>query len=71
MLCSLSALPILSSLDIVIHDMDAVFDESICQIIAETVPMLVRFCIRFQNSTGLPANDVDDRLAPSKMIFND
>ena len=69
---SLSALPMLVSLDIVIHDSDAGFDHSICQIIAETVPILVHFSVRFRNSTGLPRDDdQDDRLATLKTTFND
>lgn len=69
---SLSSLPMLASLDIVIHDADTAFDHTICQIIAETVPMLVHFSIRFRNSTGLPHDDDGDvRLATVRAAFND
>ena len=51
---SLSALPMLNSLQIVLNDMEMGLDEHSCQIIAETVPMLVHFGICFRNQRGRP-----------------
>ena len=53
-LCSLSALPMLISLHIVLNDMKTGLDETSCQIIAETVPMFVHFGICFRRQNGLP-----------------
>jgi len=48
---SLSALPMLTSLHITLHDIDTGFDDINCQIIAETVPMFVHFGICFRRSS--------------------
>ena len=57
---SLSALPMLTSLQIVLNDMRIDLDEHTCQIIAETVPMLVHFGICFRNQTGKSNPDYVD-----------
>ena len=68
-LSSFSALPMLVSLDIVIHDSDTGLDQSSCQMIAQTVAMLVHFSIRFRKSTEVPCNDVDDRVPILEKVF--
>ncbi|CAF1028777.1 unnamed protein product [Adineta steineri] len=62
---SLSSLPKLISLQIVINDMDTILDENSCQIIAETAPMFVHFglCFRRQNAPPSP----DDLNRPAEM----
>ncbi|CAF2741016.1 unnamed protein product [Rotaria sp. Silwood2] len=57
---SLSALPMLTSLHIVINDMNTGLDDISCQIIAETVPMFVHFGIRFRRDSGMPPRDSVD-----------
>jgi hypothetical protein len=57
---SLSALPMLTSLHIVINDMNTGLDDISCQIIAETVPMFVHFGIYFRRDSGMPAHDSVD-----------
>lgn len=54
---SLSALPMLTSLDIVLNDINTGLDQSSCQIIAEIVPMLVHFGIFFRRRNGLSHPD--------------
>jgi len=51
---SLSVLPMLTSLHIVINDMNTGLDDTSCQIIAETVPMFVHFGICFRRDSGMP-----------------
>ena len=51
---SLSALPMLTSLHIVINDMNTGLDDISCQIIAETVPIFVHFGICFRRDSGMP-----------------
>ena len=68
---SLSSLSKLISFDIVIHDADTGLDQSICQIIAQTVPMLIHFSIRFRHSTGLPHSYVDHHVTTLKKTFSD
>ena len=48
---SLSALPMLTSLHIILDDINTGIDDINCQIIAETVPMLVHFGIYFRRSS--------------------
>ena len=57
-LSSLTSLSMLVSYDIVIHKRDVAFDQSICQIIAQTVPILsiVDCSIRFRKSIGVARN---------------
>jgi hypothetical protein len=50
---SLSALPMLTSLHIVLNDMTTGLDDISCQIIAETVPMFVHFGICFRSQSGM------------------
>ena len=50
---SLSTLPMLTSLHIILHDVDTGLDSTACQIIAETVPMLAHFAISFRQQRGL------------------
>ena len=69
-LSSISPLPMVVSLDIVIHDSDTGLDQSNCQIIAQTGPMLVHFSIRFPKSTEVPYNDVDDRVTILEKVFH-
>ncbi|CAF4191651.1 unnamed protein product [Rotaria magnacalcarata] len=57
---SLSALPMLTSLHIVINDMNTGLDDISCQIIAETVPMFVNFGICFRRDSGMPPCDSVD-----------
>ncbi|CAF4846538.1 unnamed protein product, partial [Rotaria sp. Silwood2] len=54
---SLSALPMLTSLHIVINDMNTGLDDISCQIITETVPMFVHFGIHFRRDSGMPPRD--------------
>jgi hypothetical protein len=54
---SLSTLPMLTSLHIVINDMNTGLDDISCQIIAETVPIFVHFGIYLRNKHGLPEPD--------------
>ena len=51
---SLSALPMLTSLHIVLKDMETGLDEQSCEIIAEMVPMFVHFGICFRAQRGRP-----------------
>ena len=51
---SLSSLPMLTSLHIVFENINTGLDELSCQIIAETVPMLVHFGIYFRSKSGRP-----------------
>ncbi len=57
---SLSALPMLTSLHIVFENINTGLDELSCQIIAETVPMLVHFGIYFRSKSGIPTSDDED-----------
>jgi hypothetical protein len=52
---SLSALPMLTSLYIVLNDMETGLDENSCQIIAETASIFVDFRICFRRQDGLPS----------------
>ena len=54
---SLSTLPMLTSLHIILHDMDTGLDSTACQTIAETVPMLAHFGISFRQQRGLSRPD--------------
>ncbi|CAM4774372.1 unnamed protein product [Rotaria magnacalcarata] len=54
---SLSTLSMLTSLHIVINDMDTGLDDISCQIIAETVPIFVHFGIYLRSKHGLPEPD--------------
>ncbi|CAF4502227.1 unnamed protein product [Rotaria sp. Silwood2] len=54
---SLSALPMLTSLHIIINDMNTGLDDISCQIITETVPMFVHFGIHFRRDSGMPPCD--------------
>jgi hypothetical protein len=54
---SISALPMLISLHIVLDHMNTGLDETSCQIIAETSPMFVHFAICFRRQNGLPSPD--------------
>ncbi|CAF4541427.1 unnamed protein product [Rotaria socialis] len=54
---SLSTLSMLTSLHIVINDMNTGLDDISCQIIAETVPIFVHFGIYFRREHGLPEPD--------------
>ena len=56
-LLSLSTLPMLTSLHIILHDMDTGLDSTACQIIAETAPMLAHFGISFRQQRGLSLRD--------------
>ncbi len=70
---SLSALPMLNSLHIVFDDINTVLDELSCQIIAETVPMLVHFGIYFRSQSGIPISDDDYQnveFDPAEFGFN-
>ena len=57
---SLSALPMLTSLHIIFDDITTGLDEFSCQIIAETVPMLVHFGVYFRSQSGLTLASDDD-----------
>ncbi|CAF3904330.1 unnamed protein product [Rotaria sordida] len=57
---SLSALPMLTSLHIVMNDMNTGLDDISCQIIAETVPIFVHFGICFRRKSGIPKPDSID-----------
>ncbi|CAF5018562.1 unnamed protein product [Rotaria sp. Silwood1] len=57
---SLSALPMLTSLHIIMKDMNTGLDDISCQIIAETVPISVHFGICFRRSSGMPKPDSID-----------
>jgi hypothetical protein len=59
---SLSTLPNLTSLSIILQDMDIDFDQSTCQNIAETVTNLVHFGIHFRHQHPLIAPDDSDYL---------
>ena len=70
---SLSALPMLTSLHIAFDDITTGLDELSCQIIAETVPMLVHFGIYFRSQSGIPTSDDDEDdadLSLLKSLFN-
>lgn len=55
---SLSTLPMLTSLHIILHDTATGLDSTACQIIAETVPMLAHFGISFRQRRGLSSPDL-------------
>ncbi|CAF1415402.1 unnamed protein product [Rotaria sp. Silwood1] len=57
---SLSVLPMLTSLHIIMKDMNTGLDDISCQIIAETVPISVHFGICFRRSSGMPKPDSID-----------
>jgi hypothetical protein len=57
MLRSISALPMLISLYIVLDHVNTGLDETSCQIIAETSPMFVHFAICFRRQNGLSPPD--------------
>jgi hypothetical protein len=57
---SLSALPMLSSLHIVLNDMTTPLDDISCQIIAEIVPMFVHFGLCFRSQVGKTESDESD-----------
>ena len=69
---SLSSLPMLNSLHIVLKDMETGLDEHTCQIIAETVPMFVHFAIYFRNQCGRYDHDCIDHyvLNPADLSFD-
>ena len=58
---SLSALPMLTSLHIVLMDLETGLDKDTCQVIAEMVPMFVHFGICFRNQSGksTSSDDID------------
>jgi hypothetical protein len=60
---SVSSLPMLTSLHIIINDMNTGLDDITCQIIAETVPILVHFGICFRRNSGTLGPGCDDRYA--------
>ncbi|CAF0955603.1 unnamed protein product [Adineta steineri] len=62
---SLSSLPKLISLQIVIKDMDTILDENSCQIIAETALMFAHFGLCFRRQDAPP--DPDDLNRPVEM----
>ncbi|CAF4286715.1 unnamed protein product [Rotaria sp. Silwood2] len=57
---SLSALTMLTSLHIVMNDINTGLDDISCQIIAETVPIFVHFGICFRRKSGMPKPDSID-----------
>jgi hypothetical protein len=57
---SLSALPMLTSLHIIINDMNTSLDDISCQTIAETAPMFVHFGIFFRRKSGKARPDCVD-----------
>jgi len=69
---SLSTLSMLTSLHIVLKDMETGLDEHTCQIIAETVPMFVHFGICFRNQSGKSEPDCVDHyvLNPADFDFD-
>jgi hypothetical protein len=70
---SLSALPMLISLHIVFENINTGLDELSCQIIAETVPMLVHFGIYFRSKSGILISDDDYQdveFDPAEFGFN-
>ena len=69
---SLSALPKLTSLHIVLNDMQTGLNEHTCQIIAEMVPIFVHFGICFRNQSGKLRSDFLDHyvLNPADFGFD-
>lgn len=66
---SLSALPMLTSLHIVMKGMDTGLDDISCEIIAETVPIFVHFGIRFRSSFAMSKPECIDHCVQSDSTF--
>lgn len=61
---SLSSLPMLRSLHIVLNDMATYLDQLTCEILAESVPMLATFAIYFRSQTGISTPESSDHSIP-------
>ena len=66
---SLSALPKLTSLHIVLKNVETGLDENTCQIIAEIVPMLVHFSFCFRSQRGRSEVDGIDHYVMNPVDF--